>query len=72
MAMSKRRVFVQLDAENLLWLRARTAQWKRRSLSDTLDEVVTAARLRGLGSGPIRSVVGTVSFSDEDLRAADA
>ncbi|MGE0446634.1 MAG: hypothetical protein AB7P99_15515 [Vicinamibacterales bacterium] len=70
--MPKTRVSVTLDADNLLWLRARTAQRKHRSLSDTLDEVVTAARIRGVGSGPIRSVVGTVSFSDEDLLAADA
>ena len=70
--MSKLRVSVTLDADNLQWLRARAAQRKRRSLSDALDEVVTAARTGGLGAGPIRSVVGTISCSDEDLQAADA
>lgn len=70
--MSKLRVSVTLDANNLLWLTARAAQRKRRSVSDTLDEVVTAARTGGLGAGPIRSVVGTVSCSDEELRAAQA
>ncbi len=70
--MPKSAVSVTLDVDNLLWLRARTAQRKRRSLSDTLDEVVTAARTGGLGAGPIRSVVGTISCSDEDLEAADA
>ena len=72
MFMPKTAVSVTLDADNLLWLRARAAQRKRRSLSDTLDEVVTAARTGGLGAGPIRSVVGTISFTDEDLQAADA
>lgn len=72
MFMPKTAVSVTLDADNLLWLRARAAQRKRRSLSDTLDEVVTAARTGGLGAGPIRSVVGTISCSDEDLRAAEA
>lgn len=70
--MPKAAVSVTLDTDNLLWLRARAAQRKRRSLSDTLDEVVTAARTGGLGAGPIRSVVGTISCSDEDLQAADA
>ncbi|MEQ1897022.1 MAG: hypothetical protein ABL971_06485 [Vicinamibacterales bacterium] len=70
--MPKSAVSVTLDVDNLLWLRARAAQRKRRSLSDTLDEVVTAARTGGLGAGPIRSVVGTISCSDEDLQAADA
>lgn len=72
MFMPKTAVSVTLDADNLLWLRARAAQRKRRSLSDALDEVVTAARTGGLGAGPIRSVVGTISFTDEDLQAADA
>lgn len=72
MFMPKSAVSVTLDVDNLLWLRARAAQRKRRSVSDTLDEVVTAARTGGLGAGPIRSVVGTVSCSDEDLLAAEA
>jgi len=72
MFMPKSAVSVTLDADNLVWLRARAAQRKRRSLSEALDEVVTAARTGGLGAGPVRSVVGTISCSDEDLRAAEA
>lgn len=72
MFMPKVPVSVTLDADNLLWLRARAAQRKRRSLSEALDEVVTAARTGGPGASPIRSVVGTISFTDEDLEAADA
>ena len=70
--MPKIAVSVTLDADNLQWLRARATQRKRRSLSDAIDEVVTAARTGGQGAGPIRSVVGTISCSDEDLEAAEA
>lgn len=55
-----------LGRDNLVWLRGRAARMKRRSLSDTLDEIVTAARLGGNASGPIRSVVGTVDIAADD------
>jgi hypothetical protein len=60
-------------AENLLWLRARTTGTKRRSLSDLLDEIVTAARIAAHGDS-IRSVVGTVDLpvDDPDLERATA
>lgn len=70
--MPKVPVSVTLDADNLLWLRGQAAQKKRRSLSEALDDVVTQVRLAGKATQPIRSVVGTVSFTDEDLEAADA
>ena len=62
-----------LGRENLLWLRGQAARSKRRSLSDTLDEIVTAARLGGQVSGSIRSVVGTVDVAPDDagLEGAD-
>jgi hypothetical protein len=47
MFMRKEPVSVTLGRENLLWLRGQAARSKRRSLSDTLDEIVTAARLSG-------------------------
>ena len=63
-----------LGRENLLWLRGQAARSKRRSLSDTLDEIVTTARLGGQVSGSIRSVVGTVDIAADDagLERADA
>lgn len=72
--MPKQPVSVTLDQDNLLWLRGRIAGRKRRSLSDALDEVVTAARLGGLGANEIRSVVGTIDIASEDplLQRADA
>jgi hypothetical protein len=71
--MPKLPVSVTLDAENLLWLRARATGTKRRSLSDLLDELVTAARVSAHGDS-IRSVVGTVDIpaDDSDLERADA
>jgi hypothetical protein len=73
MVMAKAAVSVTLGRENLLWLRGRAARSKRRSLSDTLDEIVTAARLGGQVSGAVRSVVGTVDIADDDpaLERAD-
>jgi hypothetical protein len=73
MFMPKEPVSVTLDRDNLVWLRGRAARTKRRSLSDTLDEIVTAARLGGSASGAIRSVVGTVDIAADDpaLERAD-
>ena len=71
--MPKLPISVTLGAENLLWLRARTTGTKRRSLSDLLDEIVTAARVAAHGDS-IRSVVGTVDLppDDPDLKRAKA
>ena len=71
--MPKLPISVTLEAENLLWLRARTTGTKRRSLSDLLDEIVTAARVAAHGDS-IRSVVGTVDLppGDPDLKRARA
>jgi hypothetical protein len=73
--MPKRAVSVTLDRDNLLWLRGQTAAAGRRSLSDTLDRIVTDARVAGrVRPDSIRSVVGTVEIADEDpgLDRADA
>jgi hypothetical protein len=67
MFMSKQPVSVTLERDNLLWLRGRRTGRKRRSLSDALDEVITAARLTGDG-GQIRSVVGTIDLAADDPR----
>ncbi|MFI5179535.1 MAG: hypothetical protein ACHQO8_13275 [Vicinamibacterales bacterium] len=72
--MSKKPVSVTLEQDNLLWLRSRTAAAKGRSLSDTLDRLVTAARQGGQGAVPlVRSIVGTVDISADDpgLETAD-
>ena len=73
--MPKSALSITLDQDNLLWLRAQTAAAKGKSLSDTIDQLVTAARQAGrVAEGAIRSVAGTIDISDEDpdLAHADA
>jgi hypothetical protein len=55
-------------------LKGQTASGKRRSLSDTLDALVTAARTGAHGGTTSRSVVGTVDIAADDpgLDEADA
>lgn len=64
--MPKEPVSVTLDTDNLIWLRGRVVSRKRRSLSDALDEIVTAARTGTAGVEPSRSVAGTIRLADED------
>jgi hypothetical protein len=74
MFMPKAPISITLDVDNLLWLKAQTASGKRRSLSDTIDAVVTAARTGAHGGLTSRSVVGTIDIAadDPDLDRADA
>jgi hypothetical protein len=72
--MPKRGISVTLRNENLLWLKSRTLATKGRSLSETLDALVTAARTsRDVPAAAVRSVVGTVDIAadDPDLDRAD-
>jgi hypothetical protein len=73
MFMPKQPLSVTLEQDNLLWLRGRAAGRKRKSLSDALDEILTAARLGGPAADAPRSVVGTVDIApaDPDLEHAD-
>ena len=64
--MPKKPLSVTLEEDNLLWLRGRAALSRRRSLSDALDEIVTAARTGGLGATASRSVAGTIDIADAD------
>ena len=69
--MPKRPVSVTLEEDNLLWLRGRVTRRKRRSLSDALDEVITAARTSGSLEAS-RTVVGTIDLPDDaGLEQAD-
>ncbi len=66
MFMPKQPLSVTLEASNILWLRGRATAGKRRSLSEALDDVVTAARTGGHGADAPRSVVGTIDISAAD------
>jgi hypothetical protein len=75
MFMPKKGISVTLEDDNLLWLKSRTVALKGRSLSETLDDLVTAARTSGeVPVNAIRSVVGTLDIAadDPDLKDADA
>ena len=71
--MPKTAISVTLERDNLLWLRARAAAAKRRSVSDALDQIVTETRLAGrLSDEGGRSVVGTIDIDDRDPRLSGA
>ena len=74
MFMPKTPLSVTIDDGNLLWLKGRTAGRKKRSLSETLDDILTEARTGGVGADAPRSVVGTIDVAgdDPDLASADA
>ena len=63
--MPKQPLSVTLDRDNLLWLRGRVAIGKQKSLSEALDDILTAARLGG-DSSDARSVVGTIDIAADD------
>lgn len=70
--MAKRAISVTLDADNLIWLKGRAGAAGVRSVSELLDQLVSAARASGQ-IGPSRSVVGTIDVdaSDPWLEGAD-
>jgi hypothetical protein len=71
--MSKQAISVTLDAENLTWLKGRAGAAGLRSVSELLDQIVSAARASG-DAGTSRSVVGTIEIDERDpsLEHADA
>jgi hypothetical protein len=71
--MPKQAISVTLDADNLTWLKGRAGAAGLRSVSELLDQLVTAARESGR-IGPSRSVVGTIDIDANDplLEGADA
>jgi hypothetical protein len=70
--MAKRAISVTLERDNLVWLSGR-ARAASRSISETLDGLIAAARRSGV-AGVTHSVVGTVEIAadDPDLSGADA
>ena len=70
--MSKQAISVTLDTDNLLWLKGRAGAAGIRSVSELLDQIVSAARSSGQ-VGPSRSVVGTIDLDAGDpwLEGAD-
>jgi len=73
MKYGKQAISVTLDADNVTWLKGRAGAGGVRSVSELLDQIVTAARQSGHG-GVSTSVVGTIDIdsSDPQLDQADA
>ena len=71
--MNKQPVSVTLRTDNLTWLKGRVSAAGFRSVSEVLDQLVTAARKAG-EMGAARSVVGTIHIDAADplLETADA
>jgi len=72
--MPKRAISVTLDGENITWLKGRAGAAGLRSVSELLDQLVSAARSSG-AAGVSKSVVGTIDIDAEDpalLHADDA
>lgn len=73
--MGKKAISVTLRPENLLWLRGQTRASSRRSVSETLDELISRARAGARGRPEtVKSVVGSIRIaaSDPGLTRADA
>ena len=70
--MGKQAISVTLDADTLMWLKGRAGAAGVRSVSELLDQIVSAARTSGQ-IGPSRSVVGTIDLDATDplLERAD-
>jgi hypothetical protein len=69
--MAKQAISVTLEADNLTWLKGRASAAGVRSVSELLDQLVSAARSSGVG--PSRSVAGTIDVAADDpwLEGAD-
>ena len=63
--MAKHAISVTLHSDNLTWLKARVGAVGARSVSELLDQLVTAARESGAG-GRTTSVVGTIDIDPGD------
>jgi hypothetical protein len=71
--MGKKAISVTLRRENLLWLRGQTQASARRSVSETLDELISEARAGARGrQEAIRSVVGSIRIQASDLGLTQA
>ncbi len=70
--MSKHAISVTLDSDNVMWLKGRAGAAGVRSVSELLNQLVSAARQAGHG-GPSRSIAGTIDIdaADPQLERAD-
>lgn len=75
MFMGKKAISLTIREANLVWLQGVTARSGARSISETVDRIITDARQQALGpSDAVTSVVGSVDLHEDDPRldGADA
>jgi len=65
MSRGKQAISVTLDADNVTWLKGRAVAGGARSVSELVDQLVTAARQSGR-AGAAQSVVGTIDIDSSD------
>lgn len=66
--MAKQPISLTIEATNLLWLKGRARVLAGGSVSEAVDQLVTAARAGRLGRvEPSRSVVGTIDLAQDPL-----
>ncbi len=71
--MSKKAISVTLRADNLLWLKTRVKVKGDRSVSETLDQIITKARAGAeAGGAEVRSVVGNARIPTSDRALTEA
>ena len=70
--MPKQAISITLEADNVTWLKGRAGAAGLRSVSELLDQLVTAARESG-GTAHATTVVGTIDIDPGDplLERAD-
>lgn len=71
--MARKAISITLELDNLVWLKGRAVA-EKESVSELVDQIVTAARDGGTRTGPARSVAGTIDVDSSDpmLEQADA
>ena len=71
--MPKKAISVTLSQDNLLWLRAQAVAGGKKSVSETLDQILEQARTGASVKVASRSVRGLIRVapSDQELREAD-
>ncbi|MBI2376852.1 MAG: hypothetical protein HYV07_22830 [Deltaproteobacteria bacterium] len=67
--MSKQAISLTLDRDNILWIKGQVKARGARSVSEAMDDILSAARR---SRGQVTSVVGTVRILDDtELLSAD-
>ena len=70
--MSNKRIALELDPGNLVWLEAQALTTGHRSVSDVVNDMIARARGGAPKGEKVESVVGKVRIAEEDPGLEDA